>query len=253
MVQAVGDQFSLTPFQYAQLFAFALEYAPDVILELGRGHGNSTAAFTEAANRLPGCRVISLCDTHLWREVTAPRLGAAVDDAWFQPLTALECDILAVDFATLLRGARRVLVFWDAHGFEVAQCVLGTILPVLADRDHIVVMHDVSDTRYCGAPAPGARYAMWKGGYTDVGDFRIAGIASKVPQAIAALDFVHRNRLTFESADHSIAQCLTNDPEKVAWMQRELGEFYDWQAWWYWFTLNERAGPYSFPKTGSTG
>src|SRR5262249_60970035 len=66
--EAVNAPRDLSPNQWAQLLAFALEFRPTLILELGRGLGNSTCVFTEAANRLPGgfCRVLSLCLTDYW-------------------------------------------------------------------------------------------------------------------------------------------------------------------------------------------
>ena len=50
MGEAVGELTHLSSFQWAQLAAMALEYQPDLIIELGRGKGNSTCVFTEAAN-----------------------------------------------------------------------------------------------------------------------------------------------------------------------------------------------------------
>ena len=46
VVNRPGD---LTLFQYGQLFAAALDFAPTLIVELGRGLGNSTCVFTTAA------------------------------------------------------------------------------------------------------------------------------------------------------------------------------------------------------------
>jgi hypothetical protein len=50
LAQAVDQRSDLLPYQWAQLMAAALDFAPDLILELGRGRGNSTCAFTEASN-----------------------------------------------------------------------------------------------------------------------------------------------------------------------------------------------------------
>ena len=51
LAEAVGRPTDLAPFQWGQLAAFALEFKPDLILELGRGVGNSTALFLEVAAR----------------------------------------------------------------------------------------------------------------------------------------------------------------------------------------------------------
>ena len=41
-------------------------------------------------------------------------------------------DILEFDYRKALSDAKRVLIFWDAHGFDIAECVLGEILPIVA-------------------------------------------------------------------------------------------------------------------------
>jgi hypothetical protein len=247
--RTVGHPVDMTAFQFAQLFALALEFEPDLILELGRGFGNSTCAFTEAAHHLPHpCRVVSLGDCASWDHKTVPLLRTVVDDNWFRPLEAPIGDILAVDFEKVLSGAKRVLIFWDAHGFEVAEYVLGSLLRLVSDRPNIVALHDMTDLRYCGEVDPNGEYAMWKGSVDGEGRFCIGNLWSKVPQAISVLDFTTRNHLTFDSADHSIHTTIAVYPQKTAEMQELLGpELFDDKAFWYWFTLNEHAGPYKFP------
>jgi len=240
-----------TLFQFAQLTALALEFRPDLILELGRGFGNSTCAFTEAANQLSApCRVVSLCDCGSWEDFTLPRLRAVVDDDWFGPLSALQADIVQFDFEPILDPAKRTLVFWDAHSFDIAECVLGKILRSIAGKAHVVAMHDLSDLRYC-SPPEGPDYVLWKGSDAGQGRFHIAHIYSKVPQAISVLDFACRNRLTLESADHSIHTFIGSDPARLEEMRKLLGDLFSLNAYWYWFSLNEHPGPYCFPAVES--
>src|SRR5215212_5051802 len=59
MAEAVGSPVDLDLGQWFQLYAFALEVEPDLVLELGRGYGNSTCVFTEAA-QTSGGRVLSI-------------------------------------------------------------------------------------------------------------------------------------------------------------------------------------------------
>jgi hypothetical protein len=247
--RTVGHPVDLCGFQIAQLFALALEFQPDLILELGRGYGNSTCVFTEAAHRLPNpCHVISLGDCATWDHKTIPRLRSVADEDWFRPLEAPIGDILAFDFEKALAGKKRVLIFWDAHGFDVAEYVLGTLLRLVQDMPHIVALHDMTDLRYSGEPDPNGEYAVWKGSDNGEGRFCIGNLWSKVPQAISVLDFATRNRLTFDSADHSIHTTIGLDPLKKSEMHSVLGpELFDTKAFWYWFTLNEHAGPYKFP------
>jgi hypothetical protein len=244
----VGNTVACTLAQFTQFFAMAREFGADLIIELGRGSGNSTCAFTEAANQLPGpCRIVSVCNSPSWHDETVPRLLPAVASSWFQPLQAVQHDILTFDFASVLAGAQRVLIFWDAHGFEIAACVLGKLLPLVASKDHIVLLHDMSDLRYCGELDPDGNYALWAGDPCGEGRFCIGNVVSKVPQAISIMDFITRNHLTLDSVDHSIHTTIANDPQKTAEMQMLLGPLFSPYAHCFWFTLNEHPGPHKFP------
>ena len=244
-VAASGD---LSLYQYAQLLATVLEFQPDLILELGRGRGNSTCLFTEAANQLGGsARVISICQSQDWESHTLPRLRAVVPSDWFKPLTALKSDILQVDYSRLLEGAGRVLLFWDAPGFDVAECVLGAIMPLLAPIQHLILMHDISDSRRVSSDHMSYGNAgIWKGDDGSGTAIKIGAVDSAVEQSIAALDFTTRNGVTFESADQSFHTDLT--PGQRTELRALLGELFDTQGHWFYFTLNERPGPYHFPR-----
>jgi hypothetical protein len=244
-VAAPGD---LSLYQSAQLLATVLEFQPDLILELGRGRGNSTCIFTEAANQLHGsARVISICQSDDWESHTLERLRSVVPNDWFKPLTMVKADILQVDYSQLLEGSARVVLFWDASGFDVAECVLGAIMPLLAPIQHLVLMHDISDNRRAAAEQMSYGNAgLWKGREGSDAAVKIGAIASNVEQSIAALDFTTRNRLTFESADQSLHADLT--PSQRTELQSLLGELFSEQGHWFYFTLNEHAGPYHFPR-----
>jgi len=249
--RAVGRASDLSLCQFAQLLASAVDFAPDTIVELGRGLGNSTCAFTEASNLLGGgCRVLSLCNTSDWEKVTKPKVKEIVPKAWFAPLEAVEANILTYRFDRALSGARRVLLFWDAHGFEIAECVLGGILPLLSSRDHLVLMHDMSDTRYGAANYwEYAGKGIWKGENAAESRFRVGNVDSAVAQAFVVQDFTQRNHVTLDSADHSIHEELDGKPEKADEMLRLLGpELFSMVGHWFWFTLNEHQGPYTFPS-----
>lgn len=251
--EAVNSPTNLSPNQWAQLLAFALEFKPTLILELGRGLGNSTCVFTEAANRLPSgsCRVLSLCFTDDWHVRTVPRLRKIVPPEWFTPLEAATADILTWNYRALVQPDDRVLVFWDAHGFEIAECVLGGILPLLADRPHVVAMHDLSDARHL--PPELDRYEgrrIWMG-TRSMGTgarVRLGHIDSEVPQAVSVLDFCSRNRLTLESADHCFHEEIGSQPSRLEELRGLLGErHFSLTGHWFWFSLNETPGPYTFP------
>lgn len=248
LARAVNHPTDLWPYQWAQLMAAVIDFAPDLILELGRGKGNSTCAFTEASNLNQGrSRIVSLCFSDNWERETLPRLREIVSEDWFKPLRALREDILEFNYAKLLSGAKRVLIFWDAHGFDIAECVLGKILPIAAPIEHLVIMHDLSDTRYCAEEQLGyGGYGLWKGNDWSGPRLKLGIIDSAVEQSIAALDFTTRNHITLDSADHSFHTCLS--AVQQAEMRAELGELFDTQGHWFYFSLNERPGPYKFPR-----
>lgn len=250
--QAVNRALDLRSDQWAQLMAFVLEFAPDVILELGRGLGNSTCVFTQAAHWLlpHQCRVLSLDISDRWDKVTVPSLRRIVPDAWFQPLQALRTDILTFDYRTALADFHKVLIFWDAHGYDIAECVLGGILPEIATRAHLIVMHDLSDARYL--PPSFDQYGangLWKKNTLEGPRLRINNIYSAVEQAVAILDFTTRNKLPLNSADHSFHTEFDSDSSKKTEMQTLLGEqLFSVHGDWFWFSLHQGNGTYTFPQ-----
>ena len=78
--RAVGHQTDLSLFQWAQLMALALEFRPDIIIELGRGKGNSTCVFTHAAGLMVPhrCKVVSICLSAHWERETRAAVQAIV-------------------------------------------------------------------------------------------------------------------------------------------------------------------------------
>jgi cephalosporin hydroxylase len=129
------------PFEsWFDLYELVIAFQPDLVLELGRGWGNSTCVLTEAAN-LGGFRVVSVSfdSEHAWETRTARRLEQVVERDWFVPLTVLHDDIRTLDFQPLVAGSPRVFVFWDAHGVDVADAVLLHLVPVLPVENRVVV------------------------------------------------------------------------------------------------------------------
>lgn len=109
---------------WLSIAASALAFAPDLVVELGRGVGTSTALFSYL--RFP---VVSICNTNLWTPVTVPRLSTVLLLDWSQSVRAIVGDINEQDHRELVEGANRVLLFWDAHGYAVAETVLSRLLP----------------------------------------------------------------------------------------------------------------------------
>ena len=250
MRAAIGENPNLTPYQWTQLLAYVLEFKPDLILELGRGEGNSTCVFTTAANRLhpEKCEVVSLCLSDGWGTKTLPKLEKVVPRQWFAPLRALTTNVLTYDYEGLFKGAERILVFWDAHGYDVAECVLGRIMPLIKDTKHVVLAHDMSDGRYMSDFSYGGN-GLWRGNDWAGPRLQLGHINSSVEQAVSLVDFCSRNEITLNSADHGLRTFLESQPDRVREMRSKLGEtLFDLQAHWFYFSLNGHPGPLTFPN-----
>jgi hypothetical protein len=240
--------------EWGQIMACALEFAPDLILEVGRGYGNSTLAFSQAANLCgtTGCRVVSVC-LHPWEEIRAA-VQPATTDAWFSPLTIHRGDVRQFDFEAAVLGARKVLVFWDAHGYDVAECMLGRLMPILATRDHLVLMHDIDDARYQDASSYGD-YGIWKGEEVWPGPkVRLGHVLATVQQGVAIVDFTSRNGIALHSAMHSLQTRFGDQAEEQRELRDLLGdEFFTLRSGCAWYSLNEASGPYHFPRLPGAG
>lgn len=254
LFNAVDCKDDLSPCQWAQLMAAVLEFKPDLILELGRHYGNSTCAFTEAANHLidegHSCRVVSICLSDNWEHITQKRIEREVNEDWFNPLKAIRDNILTFDYESVFKGTKRCLIFWDAHGFDVAECVLGRILPGIVEIPNLVIMHDLSDARYIAAEsAQYGKNGIWKRNDWSGPRVRIGNIDSSVEQAVAIVDFVSRNNIAFDSADHVFNKEIGKDSLRMEEMQEILGnELFSISAHWFWFTLNGIKETLTFPS-----
>ena len=250
---AVDRPGDLPSFQYGQLFAAALDFAPTLIVELGRGLGNSTCVFTTAAQACDA-RVVSLCLSNAWRTSTLAAVAPLVPPTWLARLDAREGDIAAADFEAIVDGAVRVLVFWDAHGYHIADHVLGRLLRCIADRPHLVLMHEVSDARHDLPAASSAygRHGLWRGNDWSGPRVRLGHFVSCVEQLVAAVDFTSRNNVPLHTAAEQIHGVIGAHRFRVETMERTLGDLWAPAAHWCHFSLNDRPGPYHFPAAART-
>ena len=246
LIAAVNWTNDLAPAQWAQWYATTLGFAPDLIIELGRGMGNSTALFGEAAARQGHTKVVSLCQSTDWSTSVASRIAAVVRPGWFANIDARVADIVAADYADIVAGHQRVLLLWDAHGFEIAETVLGEILPLIAARPHLILMHDVSDNRYAGVSPSYGGQPLWKGSEWQRrtgswGSFRRRCSSTRI-------SFAARNNLEIGSADHEYATLFQRSPECAEQMQQLLGdEFFSPIAHWAFLSLTGQQEPFHFP------
>src|SRR3989344_3125414 len=183
--------------QYAQLFAMAIKFKPSLILEVGRAWGNSTAVFTESANYLPGTRVVSICLTDIWQKRIKERLVQVVPSTWFSKLETFTMDFVKAPIAQIIKPADSVLFFWDAHGWDIAEFVLGEVLPKLASHRHLVLVHDIMDIRYHTHLKKYTQSGIWKSYLGDdikeQANVIIHNMASSFEEIVALNDFAERN------------------------------------------------------------
>ena len=248
LAETIGHSSLLLPYQWAQLIAFAIEFHPDLILEIGRGCGNSTCAFLEASHQLgpKNCRILSLCSSDLWEIETLPKIKKVLPANWFDPLTAVRSDILSFNYIEYLNQADRILVFWSEHGFDVAECILGTILPIIKDRPHTVIMHGITDSRFQEDLAYD-KHGLWKGN-NQSGVLKIGFLGSRQEQVVAILDFIGRNRIQFHSAEFSFRKDFGHDVDKMTELQAITGrDLFSLEAHWFWFSLYGISTPLYFP------
>jgi hypothetical protein len=141
--------------QWPRLYDRALASHADLLLEIGRGYGNSTVVLTEAAHAL-GARVVSVGfdEPPAFEGITWPKLRPVVGEAWRARLTVVQGDVRDYTPPACERG----FVFWDAHGYEVAQTMLERLIPALPAGSRVVV-HDVPTvTEAENSPLPLSAY-----------------------------------------------------------------------------------------------
>jgi hypothetical protein len=221
-----------------QLYAFCLEFAPDLIVELGRRYGNSTCVFTQAANELGNTKVLSVDYDPGWSNRTVSRLKKAVSPAWFDPLLVLKEDILKINFSEIFASGNRIFFYWDAHGADLAEYVLAEALPHLRHKRHIVVVHDITDARFFNVDPS---YV----GADGLPRFWLANLVSPFEELIPLYDFLSRNRIPFATPLESLNQTLFHDREHCAELEKLWGN--DFSAptpleagHWIYFSLNNR-------------
>ncbi len=254
--EAVAASNSLSLPQYGALFAMILEFKPDLILDFGRARGNFTCVAAEACGELDGkARIASYCITDEWRGHTLPRLKAlGLRDSWFAPIDAKVADLTALDYAALVSGCHRVFCFWDAHTYEIADAVLGKLMPLLADRPHVVAVHDISDNRYANSDRDYRGKSLWRG--TD--DFyanqdrtaflNVFWMTFVNDMLLSVADFCWRNRIELHSVDHELQQALMGDPAALARLEGVIPDDFLKPVFQFaYYSLNEGEAPFRFP------
>jgi hypothetical protein len=216
------------------IMAAARKFRPDAIIELGRGVGTSTALF-----RYLDLPVVSVCNSDYWETRTVARLSAVHPIDWSRSVHAIVGDINSQDYSDLAGDANRILLFWDAHGYAIAETVFSRLLPALKGREIFIICHDMRDARYFeDNDYRGNR--LWTSqrdtGYPMV---HLGNVFSSFEQVVSIVDFCSRNQIELHSATHSvasvpIARSAFDDPK---WPY----------CLWYYFSVDGRS--YSYPSS----
>lgn len=232
--------------QALMLSAAALELNADVVLDLGTGGGNSATAFALARGQ--AARIYTFDVAPAWDQGLKQKLGdmGHLIEPFVTPVVG---DIAASDFSPLLQDAERVLVFWDAHGYAIADRVLCHLMPLIADRPHLIICHDISDNRVGGQRSYGGK-PFWRGvaganENADTAYSNIGWVTSRVEQVIPILDFCWRNDTELRSLDFELHHLVATE-QRIAWLEK-LGMPSDSTFAMAYFRLG--AAPRQFPAS----
>jgi predicted O-methyltransferase YrrM len=209
----------LSAVQGCAIAAVADGYQADLILDLGTGAGNSAAVFSIAR---PDAAIYTFDFEDNWslparEQFTALGIGSNV--------TSIAGDLTTIDFRSFVASARSILVFWDAHGFDVAAHILGHVMPLIAERRHVVICHDMSHIRFIPELDYGGK-PFWRGlgafgDYPGKTAYTVLGwTVSNVDQVIPIIDFCIRNEMEFHSFDTDIH--INTDPAGVSTLARAM-------------------------------
>jgi len=117
--------------------ACALSAQPDLLLQVGRGCGDSTVVLTRAANWL-GARFVSVRfdGPPAFETVTCPNSCLWSAKSGESTLVVVQADVREYTRPT----CERCFLFWDALGTDVAETMLNRVIPALPRG---VVVHDI--------------------------------------------------------------------------------------------------------------
>jgi len=251
---AAGGPRDFVQQQWVQLASTVYAFKPDLIIELGRGYGNSTCSMAIGAKMLQPlpCRILSLCLSTSFNDVTRPYLDSALtDQSLFAPLEALTCDISSYDFRADIEDARRVFIFWDAHGYDLAMGLLSGLFSQLQGKPHLAIVHDMADLKYMEPEC--RRYgneSAWLKFGSAPPKYILGDVGAQYEEGIALVDFLGRNRIPFKSAESSYFPELSE--LQLLELNQLFGADFSRYGFWYSFSLTEGKGPLTFPTIANS-
>lgn len=224
-LDALKASLNLAGCQAMALAAMVVERKPDIIIDLGTGSGASAASMAIAAGAVkPQTAIMTFDLSDHWTEDAVPRL-VGIDRSRWAPVRTMLHDIATFDFASLIGENRSIVVFWDAHGYEVASGVLCHLMPHISDRRHIVICHDMSDNRMqLDANRSYGAKSFWRGANDWTGNTaytNLGWLSTTVEQCIPILDFCYRNKTELGSVDYDVF--IAGDAKRRTEMAERLG------------------------------
>lgn len=200
--------------EWLQIYGLCKAFNPNCVFEFGRGYGNSTLVFDSClTNNQP---LYSICIT----DYSETQRGLAQKNIKLRKDTKiLHSNIIDFPFKRIARKHRdqKVMVFWDAHGFEVAEEILARFLPEL-NGEVLVLMHDIGDLRFQKSFREFGSQSIWKaepekwpGPSVVVGHF-----FAHVAQLVSITDFCSRNKIELFSQSFSNSESLKSLNRKKA-------------------------------------
>ncbi len=125
------------------LFHLLENYNPSLILEVGRGAGNTTCVFLDYCHRHSHARLISVDLYDNWHQHSAGLLPQAILEK-AEPHALLHQDFADFNCHTVTGGQwDKLFIFWDLSDRDATERLVSKMLPPLANRDVIVAVHDV--------------------------------------------------------------------------------------------------------------
>lgn len=225
--------------QWLQITSLIYEFNPDLIIELGRGHGNSTCAMALSAYHL-GSKVdfLSVCLSANFGQESRPYLSERLCDPLFLSIVDAQiADIANFDFRRRIDDARRCFIFWDAHGLELSKIILQRIIKPVSDKEHCVVVHDMADLHYHTEAHRTCAPEPWIELGTVPPRFILGDVGMQYEEGVALVDFMRRNRNPFRSAESSYFPELSEN--QICELRRLFGDDFSRYGFWYYFSLNE--------------
>jgi hypothetical protein len=251
ILELVDEPSNLTILQALQFYAICMDFRPSLIIEIGRGRGNSTCVFAQAVADASHGRIVSFDLERLWNDDTVPRLQQSELSALLTVIDARIQNVKSVDFSTIVGDSRRVLVFWDAHGWAAADGVLCRLLPAVLDREHLVICHDASDSRYVFVNRSYDEKIFWRGDELkgESARYTIGWVNTREPQFLPLHDFLWRNDCPLHSADEDLHWFREVESVRQAQIEEMLGEqCFMPGCHWVYFSLDEARAPPTFPR-----